>query len=394
MAPNTSLLPRHAARLVADALSDTRVVLIQGARQVGKSTLATRIVELPGAQIRTLDDAGMLAAAREDPTGFVETPGPLIIDEIQRAPELLLAIKARVDRDPTPGQFLLTGSAQVMAMRGLADALPGRVETVNLWPLSQGEIDGSSDRFLDAVFQAGPEFTHTTDLRRADYPARLVQGGFPDARGRAGRRLSAFYDGYTRTVVERDVQALSHIERVPQLRALLPMLAARSGWLLRAGSLASDLGISRPTVARYLALLEEVFLIYQLPAWSRNVSTRATAAAKLAFVDSGIAADLMGATEETLAIPTSPLGPLLEGFVAMELARQATWNDVRVELSHYRTKDGAEVDVIAEDRSGHVVGMEVKAGSTVRAGDFRGLRHLQDRIGSDLLVGIGGSAML
>ncbi len=383
-----SLLSRHATALVAEALADTRVVLVQGARQVGKSTLATRLVQLAGAEVRNLDDAAMLAAAREDPVGFVDTNGSMIIDEIQRAPELLLAIKARVDRDPRPGQFLLTGSAQVLAMRGVADALPGRVETIGLWPLSQGEIRGSPDRFLDAVFTAGPDFTHTTEVLRSEYPAWVVRGGFPDARNRSGKRLSAFFDAYTRIIVDRDVQALSHVERVPQLRALLPMLAARSGSLLIAGGLSSQLGISRPTVTRYLALLEEVFMITTIPAWSRNISTRASAAGKLAFVDSGIAANLLGVTSETLASPTAPLGPLLEGFVTMELARQATWNDVRVELSHYRTKDGTEVDVIAEDRSGKVVGLEVKAAATVRSEDFRGLRHLRKRIGGDMLAGI------
>ncbi|MDP4013862.1 MAG: ATP-binding protein [Candidatus Nanopelagicales bacterium] len=388
MAAADNLVARHASRLVAEALRDTRVVLVQGARQVGKSTLATRLVDLPGAEVRTLDDVGMLEAARTDPVGFVETPGPLVIDEIQRAPELLLAIKSRVDRDPRPGQFLLTGSAQVLATRRVADSLPGRVETISLWPLSQGEIDVSPDQFLDAVFQDGPDFTHTTSVARSEYLSRLTRGGFPDARNRSARRLQAFLDSYTRSIVDRDVRDLSQIERAPQLRALLPMLAARSGSLMMPAGLANKLAISRPTVARYLALLQEVFLIAAIPAWSRNVSARATSASKLAFVDSGIAANLLGETPESLARPQSHLGPLLEGFVAMELARQATWSDVRVELSHYRTKDGVEVDLIAEDRSGAVIAIEVKASSTVRSEDFRGIHHLRERIGDDLRLGI------
>ncbi|MDP3972788.1 MAG: ATP-binding protein, partial [Candidatus Nanopelagicales bacterium] len=308
--------------------------------------------------------------------------------EIQRAPELLLAIKSRVDRDPRPGQFLLTGSARVLAMRGVVDALPGRIETVNLWPFSQGEIDGTPDSFIDSVFAAGPEFTHRSDVSRDEYIARLLKGGFPGAQERSERRARAFFDSYVESMINREVMELSHIERSPQLLALLPMLAARSGSVLSAAGLANQLGLSRPTVARYLALLREVFLVDMLPALSGNISTRATAAPKIYFVDSGIAANLVGATEVSLNQPTGPLGPLLEGFVISELARQATWSQISPRLSHYRTKDGVEVDLVLEDRTGRVVAIEVKAASTVRSDDFRGLRHLRQRLGERFALGL------
>ncbi len=388
MADPPALLQRHAAALVAGALADTRVVLVQGARQVGKSTLVTRLVEMTGAETRTLDDLDLLAAARSDPIGFVDVPGPLIIDEVQRVPDLLLAIKARVDRDPRPGQFLLTGSAQVFSLQSVHDTLPGRVETVQLWPLSQGEIGSGPDRFIDAVFADGPSFAHTSAVTRAEYAARVARGGFPEAQHRSGQRLAAFFDNYTRSLVDRDVRELAEIEHVPQLRALLPMVAARSSSFLNTSALAAQLGVSRPTVARYLALTESVFLTAPIPAWSRSISRRATDRTKVVLVDSGIATNLVGQTAESLLKPTAPYGPLLEGFVAMELARQRTWTTVSVEISHYRTKDGTEVDLVLEDRLGRVVGIEVKAASTVGESDFRGLRHLQNRIGADFVSGI------
>lgn len=355
---------------------------------MGKSTLVTRLVDLPGAQALTLDDPATLAAARNDPVGFVQSPTPLVIDEIQRCPELLLPIKAQVDADPRPGRFLLTGSAQILSMRSVPDALPGRMEIVDLWPLSQGEIEGQPDGFIDTVFDLGSQLRHESALTRADYARRLVAGGFPGAQGRSPRRLDAFYATYLRTMIERDVRDLSTIERAPQLRALLPMLAARVGNVLPAANLANDLGIARSTVSRYLALLEEVFLIRRIPPFSRNVSTRATATPKLMLTDTGMAAHLLDVDAADLAHPVSQMGPLLENFVAGELHRQAGFSQRRVTLSHYRTRDGVEVDLVLSDRRGRVVGIEVKAAATVRAEDFRGLRHLAERLDEDMVAGI------
>lgn len=312
----------------------------------------------------------------------------MVIDEIQWVPELLLAIKEQVDADPRPGRFLLTGSARMLGLRDLPDTLPGRTETVELWPFSQGEIDGAPDGFVDAVLTDGvPE--HTSSVSRAEYADRMVRGGFPEAVARARpERRQRFFDSYVRDLIARDVSRLSEIERPAQMRALLRLLAARSGQLLVANALSDGLRVSARTVHRYLGLLEEVYLVKRIPAWSRNVSARAIGTPKLAFVDSGIAANLLDADARTLLRPGGPFGPLAEGFAAMELARQIGWSRHRVELSHYRTKDGTEVDLVLEDRRGRVVGIEVKASTTVRAADFRGLRHLADRVGPDLVAGI------
>ncbi|NUT38279.1 MAG: ATP-binding protein [Hamadaea sp.] len=386
--PIGRILPRRATAVVEEALEDTRVVLVNGARQCGKSTLVAQIGGARGAEWRSLDRAATRQAAAFDPTEFVASSAPLIIDEVQRVPELLLAIKEAVDTDPRPGRFLLTGSARVLHLRTVPDALPGRMETIELWPLSQGEIDDQPDGFVDAAFAAGPDLRHTSHETRAGYIDRVTRGGFPEAVARPPRRRARFLDSYVADLINRDVIQLSEIERGPEMRALTRLAAARSGQLLVPGTLGNELGLPQPTIARYLGLLEEVFLIKRIPAWSRNLSTRAIGTAKVAMVDSGIAANLLGLDAGSLGQLPGPLGGLLEGFVAMEIARQLTWSEQPIELYHYRTKDKVEVDIVLEDRRGRVVAIDVKAASTVKAEDFRGLRHLADRLGDDLLTGI------
>lgn len=393
MAPANSpigrLLERHAEQMIREALQDTRVVLVNGARQSGKSTLLRQIARAQAAEWRDLDSPVIRQAAQADPAGFVDYPDMMVIDEIQRVPELLLPIKVQVDNDPRPGRYLLTGSARVLGLRALPDALPGRMETIELWPFSQGEIDEAPDGFIDAIFAYGAELRHDSRVGRAEYADRIVRGGFPEAIARSNpRRRERFHDSYVAALVARDVMQLSDIERTVQMRALIRLLATRSGQLLVASTVGNEAGISQATALRYISLLEEVFLIKRVPAWSRNISSRVSRASKVAFVDSGIAANLLGADARSLIRPGGPFGALLEGFVAMELARQATWSQTRVELFHYRTKDGVEVDSVLESRQGKVVGIEVKAASTVGQEDFRGLHHLAQRLGEDFVGGL------
>jgi len=384
-----SFVPRHAALAVVDALADTRVILVSGARQVGKSTLVRQIAAEGAAEWRDLDLPQDRQSALEDPVGFVAFDGLLVIDEIQRAPELLLTIKVAVDADPHPGRFLLTGSARLLGLRDLPDTLPGRMETIELWPFSQGEIDRTADSFIDAAFTLGPELRHESTVSRADYADRIVRGGLPEAVARADpRRRGRFFDAYVQNLIDRQVTQLGEIDRTAQLKGLLNLLAARSGQLVAAGSLESDLQISRPTVARYMSLLEEIFLIKRIPGWSRNLGTRATATPKLIFVDSGIAARLLSVDSHSLRRPGAPFGPLLEGFVLSELARQLTWSTELADLYHYRDHNKIEVDAVLENRRRQVVGIEVKAASTVRTEDFGGLRRLADKLGEDFIVGV------
>jgi uncharacterized protein len=387
--PLGKLLARHSETALTEALADTRVVLVTGARQCGKSTLLGLVAKGRDAQWRNLDAAATRQAAAADPDGFVDSAGLMVIDEIQRVPDLLLAIKEQVDADPRPGRYLLSGSARVLALRGLPDTLPGRIETIELWPFSQGEIDGTADRFVDAIFDEGGGLSHGSAVTRQEYAERVVRGGFPEALARTSpRRRERFFDSYLADLVAREVSQLSEIERTAEMRALIRLLAARSGQLLVATAVGGDAGLTASTVYRYLSLLEEVFLVKRIPAWSRNVSTRAVGTPKLAFTDSGIAANLLGADVRSLLRPGGRFGPLLEGFVLMELARQVTWSRQRAELFHYRTKDKVEVDAVLENRRGEVVGIEVKASSTVGPDDFRGLRHLAARTGDDFIAGV------
>lgn len=385
------LYPRRSMAMIESALMDTRVVVIAGARQTGKSTLAQFVAgSRPGAQTRYLDDAATRAAADADPASFVQHDGLLVVDEVQRVPDLMLAIKHEVDRDPRPGRFLLTGSARLMALQSIPDLLPGRSETIELWPLSQGEIERTRDVFVENVFEAGAQLrVPASDQSRADYVQRALRGGYPEAVRRTdlGRR-ARFFEAYLGDLISRDVREVSDIERPADLRRLLNLLAAQMATLVMPTAVAGALNVPASTVKRYVDLLETVYLVRRVPAWSTNLTQRAVATPKTIFVDSGLAGHLAGMSVRRAAHPTAPLGPLLENFVLAELARQITWTEAPIRLHHYRDRDDYEVDAVLEHASGEVVAIEVKAAQTVRAEDFRGIRRLARRLGDRLLAGI------
>lgn len=371
------------------ALADTPVVLVVGARQVGKSTLVRQIIEsgYPATYL-TLDDLTTLSAARSDPSGFIGGfDGPVAIDEIQRVPDLLLAIKAAVDRQRTSGRFILTGSANVMALPRVSDTLVGRIQVLRLRTLSQGEIGGTTDGFIDRAFAPTPTFTFEPTAR-PDLAERIVDGGYPEVLARAPARQRAWFDAYLTTILQRDVRDVSRIDDLTSLPRLLSLLAARSAGLLNTSEVSRSLGMPLTTVQRHVALLEAMMLFEPIPAWSANLGRRLARAPKVTLTDTGLAAFLRGISTGRLVAEPDHLGPLLESFVANELRRQLGWSATGATLFHYRDHSGGEVDLILEDRAGRVVGIEVKSAASVGAADAPSLRHLADALGDRFVRGI------
>jgi predicted AAA+ superfamily ATPase len=383
---------RHVTGLIMESLADTRVVVVQGARQVGKTTLVTHVVERLGGRLVTLDDELSRTSAVLDPGGFLrQNPdGLLVVDEVQHVPALIPALKLLVDRDQRPGRFLLTGSANLLRMPAMQDSLAGRAENVDLYGFSQGELLGVDDRFVDRVL--GGEFFlgYDSDLTRAGYLELACAGGYPEAISRpAGRRRSAWFDNYVRRIVERDAADISALQRLAELPQLLRLLAARNATELTVSHLAGDSGIPARSLGPYLDLLETLFLIHRLPAWSTNLSKRAVSKPKIALLDSGVAADLVNVSAAGAGTGANPqiAGQLLEGFVAAELKRQLSWSEVDARLFHYRDRDGAEVDLVIETKDGRIIGIEVKAASTVSGRDVRWLAQMRDRLGDRFVAG-------
>lgn len=377
---------------MVEAAEDSRVVLVVGPRQAGKTTLVRDLADgsLPRSYV-TMDAASVRRAAAEDPVGFIAGLDlPVAIDEIQRAPDLLLEVKRIVDQDPRPGQFLLTGSARVLSLPRVADALVGRVESVTLWPISQAEVEESKSNLVDALFAAEPPSISGAKEGPDAWLTRALAGGLPEAREREeGRRRDAWFSSYLETLVERDIRDLSEIRAVDEVPALLALLASRVTGPLNIAALAADLRISEASARRYLALLRAVFALLRVPAWRRNLGRRATAAPKFQLVDSGLGAHLLSLDRERLAADESLTGGLFEGFARMELVKQAEWSKARPGVFHFRTRGGArEVDAVLERRGGKVVGVEMKASASLSRRDFRGLETLREERGDAFVAGV------
>ncbi len=383
------MLARHAAAPLRTALADRPVVLLHGARQTGKTTLVRAVAKEIEAQYVTLDDLTMLAAARGDPAGFLAGfKPPLVLDEVQRAPELLLAIKAAVDRKRTPGRFLLTGSANVLLVPRVAESLAGRMEIVNLWPFSQGEMEGAVEGFIAAAFgDAEPVLPRRSSS--VPLPDRVLRGGYPEAVPiESAERRRAWFDAYVTTILQRDVRDLARIEGLTELPRLLALLASRPMAQLNYAELSRGTGLPQSTLKRYFALLETMFLVQLLPPWHTNIGKRLVKTPKVLLTDTGLAAHLMGIDDTRLVHDRSFLGGLLESFVAMELVKQAGRCVDPPALYHFRTHEGDEVDLVLERRGGAVVGVEVKSAATVSTADFKGLRTLAEAAGRRFRRGI------
>jgi predicted AAA+ superfamily ATPase len=371
------------------ALGDTRVVLLNGARQTGKSTLARAIAEEHASPYLSLDDPAVLGLARSDSFALVSgQDGLVVIDEVQHAPELFPAIKRIVDSNSRPGQFLLTGSANIFLLPKLAESLAGRMEILPLHPLSQSELSGSRVNLVEALFSGKAWGFGKCAATRADVCQRIVAGGFPEAIGRAaGERRNAWFRSYIAALLQRDVRDLVNINKLTDLPRLLGLLAARTASLMNIAEISRAVGIPHSTLQRYLALLEATFLFQPLPAWSANLGKRLVKSPKIHLLDSGLVAYLRGESDARGLGVSPSVGPFLESFVVQEIRKQLAWSLQTASAWHFRTATGSEVDLLLEAPDGRVVGFEVKAAGNVGQNDFKGLRALAEALGERFVAG-------
>jgi uncharacterized protein len=386
-ATDPPLIPRHATKQIATALTDTPVVMVNGPRQCGKTTLV-RSLATHGRRYISLDDETALTAARNDPAGFLRPLDRAVLDEVQRAPELLRAIKLSVDQDRRPGRFLLTGSADLLTLPTVSDSLAGRMEVVTLLPLSQAEIARTSHRFLDRVFAGTlPQPTETgTGTKLVE---RVLRGGYPEMLRRADpARRRTWARDYVAAIVQRDVRDISSIEKLEVLPRLLRILAQQSGLLTNFTLIGGQIGLDDKTARKYVAVLEQLFLLRRLEPWHGNQLSRLLKTPKLHFLDSGLLAALLGVTPERIAADRAILGTLLETFVYTEVLKAVATSNRSIAIYHYRDKDQNEVDLVLEDETGDIVGLEITATATVRPADFAGLRKLAAAAGKRFRLGV------
>lgn len=381
------LYPRWIESRIAEAMADTPVVLLAGPRQAGKTTLVRQVAG-NGLRYLTLDDELTLLSAREDPVGLVRSLDRAVIDEVQRAPQLLLAIKKSVDEDRRPGRFLLTGSANLMALPTVADSLAGRMETLSLLPLSQSEIEGQSANWLDGVFKGQIPKPGTT-AHGSDLVERVLRGGYPEAVARpTGRRRMSWARQYIDAIVQRDVRDVASIEKLDQLPRFLRALAQTAGQLCNYTQLAGQVGLDGKTAARYVGVFEQMYLLKRVEVWARNRLSRVVKTPKLQFIDSGLLASLLELTAGEVAQDRTRFGNVLETFVFGELLKHTTTAEGDYRLMYYRDTDQFEVDLVIENAAGQLVGVEVKAAATVKDSDLRGLRKWAALAGDQFKMGV------
>ena len=380
------MFKRFVERRAEEALSDTPVVLIVGPRRAGKTTLVKSMGEA-GRTYTTLDDQTVLEAARSDPTGFIRGLDRAIIDEIQRAPDLLLAIKKTVDEDYRPGRFLLTGSANVLTLPRVADSLAGRMETLQMLPLARAEVEGRTPSFLERLFE-GKLQNQRKAVVGDDLVHAVLVGGFPEAIARKSeRRRQDWARSYLTSILTRDLREIAEVEKLTELPKFARLLAEYSGQLVNYSQFGASINVSHKTGQRYVGLLEQVFLIATLQPWFTNVLKRIVKTPKLHFLDSGLLASARGLTFDRVKADRGTFGALLESFVFSEVLKLTTASDLRLTPHHFRDRDMREVDIVLERDDGMIAGIEVKASATVKSGDFAGLRALAEPCGDRFAFG-------
>ncbi len=387
------MYPRYSQPQVKEALSDTPVVFIMGPRRAGKTTLVKTLIDEMGAEqwiYITLDDQAQFEIAQADPVGFIRNlpPTRIALDEVQRMPELFVSIKQAVDEQRTPGRFLLTGSANALLLPRLSDSLAGRMESVRLMTLSECEIHGQQPTFLSKLLKQEAPSTQSTRVRE-HILSRLVTGCFPEPLQRSTeRRSQTWYQQYLSTLVQRDIRDLIHIDHPDLMGKLLKLTAFYAGKLVNFTELGRKLGLDHLTIKKYLTLLEQLFLVEQLPAWHSNEYKRLVKTPKLHSVDTGLMCAARGLNRDRLLKQPGDFGLLMESFVYNELRKQAVWVQEPLNFYHYRDKDKVNVDVIIENAMGDCFAIEVKAAATISTKDFTGLKRFQSVASDRFKIGI------
>jgi predicted AAA+ superfamily ATPase len=393
MSVPTPLVPRRIAAALDAAMAVSPVVAVTGARTAGKSTLAGQITGRTGGTFVDLDDPAVRRLAIADPTAFVrDLAEPIVVDEFQRVPDLLAAIKSELNRDRRPGRFVLAGSARHEAVPELADFLTGRVELLRLWPFAMAELEPAAPSIVDRLFDGAVPRRRTSAMSRTDLVDVVLRGGYPIAVGLPPNARARWFGNLATLVVERISDDVTVVRNADTLGRFLRLAAAGTAQLRNAAEIGREVGLGRDQSGTYLRLLELVYLTVELPAWSPNLSSRVTKRSKLHLVDSGLAAHLQGVTAQRLA-PTDPagaarFGALLETFVVTEVLKQLGWSCTVARPFHYRTADGVEVDLVLEAADGRVAAIEIKAGSRLTTAATRGLVHLRDRLGDRFVAGL------
>lgn len=391
--PALNLFPRHLANRVRTAMADTPAVLVNGPRQCGKTTLVRQ--HAPTANYYSLDDASLLASVQADPMGFVRQLDTAIIDEVQRAPQLLAALKLSIDNDRRPGRFLLTGSVNLLTLPTVSDSLAGRMEVLTLLPLSQAEVARRDAGFLSQAMRqewAMPEGRASSGGEQA-LIERVLTGGYPEMRQRPDpARRVAWANAYLKALVQRDLPDFADASKLEAMPRLLAVLAHMAGQLTNFVQIGAQLGLDSKTVQKYVGLLEQVYLVVRVPPWSRNELGRLIKTPKLHFVDAGLQSSLRRLTLSRVVADKASFGPSLETWVFGELLKLSTADESASSegwvIHHFRDKDQVEVDFVLENASGQVLGFEVKASATVQASDFKGLRRLASLAGSSFVSGV------
>ena len=389
------LIQRRLDDIVHRRMGESPVVLLQGPRSVGKSTLLRALATRYDRPVIDLDDLAIRAAVANDPALFASGNRPVFVDEYQHVPDLLDAMKAELNREGSPGRFVLTGSTRFDSLPLASQSLTGRLHRIEIHPFSQGEIDSQNENLIemllaDPVAAVTPEPSATT---RDQYATRITRGGFPMALARSNAARDRWFDDYIALCLERDLLDRGRVRRPAALAPLLSRLAAQTAQILNVARAGADAGLPTSTASDYVDLFESIFLVRLLPAWGKTLRAATASRPKIHMVDSGLAARLLRLTPERLvgldATTLQQFGHLMETFVVGEVMKQASWMEHRPHVGHWRTHDGTEVDLVIEDgRTGQVVGIEVKAGSRVHPGDRRGLRMLRDRLGKRFTVGV------